>query len=85
MTPKSATEQADEWASENTFTDSRFTAKQAFLAGHSTGLKLAGELANALRILLADSQHSDHKCGDKRCPVDFAREAYLKYKEAQGE
>ena len=49
------------------------------------GVQHAGELAaaheenarlrEALRRLLDDSQHSEHRCGDPYCPVDYARVA----------
>lgn len=31
------------------------------------------ELKNALKDLLFDTQHSNHNCGDERCPVEQAR------------
>lgn len=34
----------------------------------------------ALEALLNDSQHSDHECGDDRCPVDSARKVLTKLK-----
>lgn len=83
MTPRSAAEQADEWASENTFTDSRFTAKQAFLAGHLAGLKLAGELAAALESVKRFAYTIPGKTADDiwiQC-----RDVLEKYKAAQGE
>lgn len=32
-------------------------------------------LRDALKGLLADTQHSEHHCGDSECPVDAARTA----------
>lgn len=32
-------------------------------------------VVDALRGLLADTQHSKHYCGDEDCPVDIARKA----------
>ena len=37
------------------------------------------ELLGALQDLLMDTQHSEHECGDKNCPVSHARRVALKY------
>lgn len=42
------------------------------------------ELRSALSGLLADTQHSDHDCGDEGCPVDIARNALNKETKAGG-
>lgn len=35
--------------------------------------KSAEKLYWALKELLDDTQHKDHRCGDKTCPVDVGR------------
>ena len=37
------------------------------------------ELLAALQDLLMDTQHAEHECGDKNCPVARAVEVALKY------
>ena len=37
------------------------------------------ELLGALQDLLMDTQHSEHECDDKNCPVSHARRVALKY------
>lgn len=37
------------------------------------------ELLAALQDLLMDTQHSEHSCGDKNCPVAHAKAVALKY------
>lgn len=39
----------------------------------------------ALQGLLLDTQHSEHSCGDKHCPVEYAREALKADDKARGE
>lgn len=42
------------------------------------------ELLGALQDLLMDTQHAEHECGDKNCPVAHARRVALKY-DARGQ
>lgn len=37
------------------------------------------ELLAALQDLLMDTQHAEHQCGDKNCPVAHAKSVALKY------
>ena len=37
------------------------------------------ELLDALQDLLMDTQHSEHECEDKNCPVANAKNVALKY------
>jgi predicted RNase H-like nuclease (RuvC/YqgF family) len=53
--------------------ESKLAAQQAAAQG----------LAEALDVLLADTQHSDHNCGDELCPVDEARRVLTKFNEAK--
>ena len=42
------------------------------------------ELVEALRNLLEDTQHSEHECVDKDCPVAVARAVLAKYDARKG-
>lgn len=62
-------------------------ASMPLIAQRDAARAMSERLVDNLSGLLADTQHSDHSCGDVRCPVDSAREALAAYeltKEGKG-
>ena len=48
-------------------------------------LAMLKRMAGALQVLLWDSQHAEHKCGDKLCPVTNAADTLAEYKREFGD
>jgi len=54
-------------------------ASAAFAAGAAAEREAKEELLDALQDLLMDTQHSEHECEDKNCPVANAKNVALKH------
>ena len=59
--------------------DSEEVIETVFAAFAAAEREAKNELLAALQDLLMDTQHSEHSCGDKNCPVAHAKAVAIKY------
>ena len=53
--------------------------QEGYAAGVAAEREAKEELLDALQDLLMDTQHSEHECEDKNCPVANAKNVALKH------